>query len=84
MKIDLILKIIMISFLLIFSDLEGQNKKINYSFIAKGLEWKGVAVQDSNYSLWGCAPIQGNEGKNTFVYCTMAREKCRSCMEKII
>jgi len=63
MKIDLILKVIMISVLLIFSNLEGQNKKVDYSFIAKGLEWKGVAVQDSNYSLWGCAPIQDDEGK---------------------
>lgn len=26
------------------------------SFISKGLEWKGVAIRDENYSILGCAP----------------------------
>jgi hypothetical protein len=42
---------------------QDQKRKANYSFIAKSLEWKGVAVQDDNYTIWGCAPIQGDDGK---------------------
>ncbi len=38
-------------------------KTAAFSFIAKSLEWKGVAVQDDNYTIWGCAPIQGDNGK---------------------
>ena len=41
----------------------AQNKKANYSFIAKNLEWNGVAIEDENYSIWGCAPIQSEDGK---------------------
>ena len=33
------------------------------SFIAKNLELKGIAIQDENYTIWGCAPIQGEDGK---------------------
>lgn len=33
------------------------------SFIAKNLEWKGIAIQDDNYTIWGCAPVQGHDGK---------------------
>ncbi len=63
-SVSMKLKLITFVFLscLIFNTY-AQNLKANYSFIAKGLEWKGVAVQDNNYSLWGCAPIQGNESK---------------------
>ena len=40
-----------------------QKKTAKFSFIAKNLEWKGIAVQDDNYTIWGCAPIQGKDGK---------------------
>ena len=40
-----------------------QKKTAKFSFIAKNLEWKGIAVQDGNYTIWGCAPIQGEDGK---------------------
>ncbi len=39
------------------------SKSAPLSFIAKNLEWKGVAVEDSNYTVWGCAPIEGEDGK---------------------
>lgn len=32
------------------------------SFIAQNLEYKGVAVKDDNYTIWGCAPIQDDNG----------------------
>lgn len=43
----------------------GQQQKppTKLSFIAKHLEWKGIAIQDDNYTIWGCAPIQGDDGK---------------------
>ena len=43
----------------------GQHNKktAKFSFIAKNLEWKGVAIQDDNYTIWGCAPIQDEKGK---------------------
>jgi hypothetical protein len=43
----------------------GQHKKevAALSFIAKGLEWKGIAIQDDNYTIWGCAPVQDKEGE---------------------
>jgi len=41
----------------------NQGQTENFSFIAKNLEWKGVAIQDDNYTIWGCAPIQGEDGK---------------------
>ncbi len=43
----------------------GQDQRLGaeLSFIAKGLEWKGIAIQDDNYTIWGCAPIQGEDGK---------------------
>jgi hypothetical protein len=43
-----------------FSQVQNQ---MAYSFITKNLEWKGIALQDGNYSIWGCAPIQGEDGK---------------------
>ena len=42
---------------------QHQKERADLSFIAKGLEWKGVAVEDPDYNLWGCAPIQGEDGK---------------------
>ena len=36
---------------------------MDMSFIARGLEWRGTAVQDPDYTIWGCAPIQGDDGK---------------------
>ncbi|EAR02039.1 sulfatase-like hydrolase/transferase [Maribacter sp. HTCC2170] len=33
------------------------------SFIAKNLEFKGVALEDKDYTIWGCAPIQSKDGK---------------------
>ncbi|GAB3650774.1 hypothetical protein GCM10028791_18450 [Echinicola sediminis] len=41
----------------------SQGDAAELSFIAKHLEWKGIAVQDENYSIWGCAPIVGDDGK---------------------
>jgi len=43
----------------------GQHKKevAAFSFIAKNLEWEGIAIQDDNYTIWGCAPVQDKEGK---------------------
>jgi len=54
----------------------GQHKEndVKYSFIAKNLEWKGVAVQDSDYTIWGCAPIQDENGK-THLYAARWPEK---------
>ena len=55
----------LVFYLLFFQDVLSQASKqtIQPSFIAKHLEWKGVAVQDANYTIWGCAPIQGDDGK---------------------
>lgn len=39
------------------------NPSFKFSFVAKNLEWKGVAVQDKDYTIWGCAPIQDDQGK---------------------
>ncbi len=33
------------------------------SHLAENLQWKGVAIQEDDYTIWGCAPIQGNDGK---------------------
>ena len=40
-----------------------QTRSLELSFIAKNLEWKGVALEDENFTIWGCAPIQGKDGK---------------------
>ena len=45
-----------------------------FSFIAKKLEWKGVALQDDDYTIWGCAPIQGEDGK-THIFAARWPEK---------
>jgi hypothetical protein len=37
--------------------------KVLYSSIASGLEWGGVAVQEKDYTIWGAAPIVGDDGK---------------------
>ncbi|MDY7393978.1 sulfatase-like hydrolase/transferase [Aureibaculum sp. 2210JD6-5] len=36
---------------------------VAHSFISKNLEFKGVALEDKEYTIWGCAPIQGDDGK---------------------
>lgn len=33
------------------------------SSFASKLEWKGIAIEDSAYTIWGSAPIQGDNGK---------------------
>ena len=33
------------------------------SAIAQGLEWMGVAVAETNYTIWGASPILGEDGK---------------------
>ncbi len=48
--------------------------KAPLSFIAKNLEWKGIAISDPDYSIWGCAPIQGEDGK-THLYVARWPEK---------
>jgi hypothetical protein len=60
-----ILQYLLILSLLIKVSLYSQHNQyqIQNSFIAENLEWIGVAVQDENYSIWGCAPIQGEDGK---------------------
>lgn len=57
--------ILLILTLILAESLYSQHEqhKAKNSFIAENLEWKGVAVQDENYSIWGCAPIQGDDGK---------------------
>ena len=58
--------LIFILAILVFQSLLGQETKEHLkemSFIAKHLEWKGVAVQDNDYTIWGCAPIQDDKGK---------------------
>lgn len=42
---------------------QNQQASLEESFISKNLEWKGVAVQDDDYTIWGCAPIIGKDGK---------------------
>ena len=56
---------LLLLFLILTRIAVGQHKKgsTELSFIAKNLEWKGVAIQDDNYTIWGCAPIQGADGK---------------------
>jgi len=44
------------------------------SFIAKNLEFKGVALQDDGYTIWGCAPVQGKDGK-THIFAARWPEK---------
>lgn len=52
-------------FFLFASICYGQHQKtdLKESFISKNLEWKDVAVQDDNYTIWGCAPIIDKYGK---------------------
>ena len=33
------------------------------SWFAKSLEFRGIAVKDDNWQIWGCSPILGPEGK---------------------
>ena len=34
-----------------------------FSAIAKGLEWKGVAIAEKEYSIWGTSPIMDDAGR---------------------
>jgi len=61
-------KLIIVTLVLILTLLFGcivqpQRASAKLSFIASNLEWKGIAIQDENYTVWGCAPIQGEDGK---------------------
>jgi hypothetical protein len=51
--------------LILCHDLLAQtlSETVELSFIAKNMEWKGVAIQDDDYTIWGCAPVQGDDGK---------------------
>jgi glycerophosphoryl diester phosphodiesterase len=42
---------------------QAKQTKVPYSSIASGLEWAGVAVQEKHYTIWGAAPIIGDDGK---------------------
>ena len=33
------------------------------SWFSKALDFKGIAVQDNKWQIWGCSPIIGPEGK---------------------
>ncbi len=37
--------------------------KVPFSAIARNLEYKGIAVQEKNYTIWGAAPVMDDEGK---------------------
>ena len=63
MKRKLQLFIVLFSIVFHSSVLKAQHKKAELSFIAKNLEWKGVALKDNNYTIWGCAPVQDDKGK---------------------
>ncbi|MCQ0110061.1 glycoside hydrolase family protein [Zhouia amylolytica] len=45
------------------SSISAQDSSHQLSFIAKNLEWKGVAVEDEDYTLWGASPVIGDDGK---------------------
>lgn len=54
----------MLTFVLIkLSSAQHGKATADLSFIAQNLEWKGVAIQDDDYTIWGCAPIEGADGK---------------------
>lgn len=40
-----------------------ENSKLPISSLEKGLKWTGGTVSDPNYSIWGCSPIMGEDGK---------------------
>lgn len=46
-----------------FGYAQEKSLQMPLSFIAQNLEYKGVAVQDDNYTFWGCAPIMDEDGK---------------------
>ncbi len=62
-KLWLLLLLAMPLLLPITTNAQTTEKALEHSFISQNLEFKGVAVQDSNYTLWGCAPILGDDGK---------------------
>ena len=40
-----------------------EKEENNSSWFSKSLEFKGIAVQDDDWQIWGCSPIIGPEGK---------------------
>ena len=71
-----VLKLFIIAIILVFEAGNAQEKflQMPLSFIARNLEYKGVAVQDDNYTFWGCAPIQDQDGK-THLFVARWQEK---------
>lgn len=52
--------------LLALGTLSGQPKvtqTLPISAMAAGMEWTGGVVSDPDYSIWGCSPILGSDGK---------------------
>lgn len=50
--------------ILVMGTCSGQSEaKLPLSDIAKNLEWKGVAVAEENYSIWGSSPIMDRSGE---------------------
>lgn len=39
------------------------NLNEKHSWFSKSLEYKGIVLQDDNWHIWGCSPIQDDEGK---------------------
>ncbi|MCM4153141.1 hypothetical protein DHD05_16240 [Arenibacter sp. N53] len=60
-----ILKLFVFYIILVVEAGSAQDKSLQMplSFIAQNLEFKGVAVQDDLYTIWGCAPIQDEDGR---------------------
>jgi len=58
-------RLFLILTVLILQTISCQENKLlaEQSFISKNLEFKGIAVQDNNYTFWGCAPIQDEVGE---------------------
>ncbi len=46
----------------------AQPAKVPYSSLATSLEWVGVAIEEPGYTIWGGAPIIGEDGK-THLFC---------------
>ncbi len=48
--------------------------KDNSSWFSKSLEYKGIAVQDNDWHIWGCSPIIGTDGKTHLFVARWPRE----------
>ena len=42
---------------------EFSKAKVPFSAIASNLEYKGIAVKEDEYTVWGAAPITDDKGK---------------------